>query len=99
MTDGSKARQLALTLFRNAIYPEGLTGVTAWLGIYQVLLWYENVNFENINALPHIIDADKLRPPSYRPSKSDLSIWQKRALAVELYLAQQFHCQPNKVQE
>jgi hypothetical protein len=99
MAVGPNARQLAIQHFQKAVYPEGLTGNTAWLGIYQVLLWYEKVNIESINALPHIIDADKLRPPSYRPSKSGLSIWQKRALAVETYLSKQLNCQPNQVQE
>jgi hypothetical protein len=97
MPGGPNARELALTLFQNAIFPEGLTGNNAWLGIYQVLLWYVSVNIEDIKELPHIIDADKLRPPSYRPSKRGLSAWQKRALAVEQYLAQQFHCQSDQV--
>jgi hypothetical protein len=87
VTNGSKARQLAVSLFQNARYPNGLSGAVSWLGIYQVLLWYEKVNFMNIEALPHIIDADKLRPPSYRPSQNSVSVWQKRAQAVEQYLA------------
>lgn len=99
MSNGSNAKQLALSLFQNAIYPEGLTSSNAWLGVYQVLLWYESVNLEDIKALPHIIDADKLRPPSYRPSKTGLSAWQKRAVAVTKYLAQQFDCQPDEVQD
>lgn len=99
MAGGPNARQLALEAFQKAYYPEGLTDNTAWLGIYQVLLWYENVKLEGVNALPHIIDADKLRPPSYRPTKSSPSVWQKRALSVEQYLAHYLHCEPYQVQE
>lgn len=98
MTTGSQARQLAPYLFQNAVYPNGLSGATAWLGVYQVLLWYEPVAFGGLTALPHIIDADKLRPPSYRPAKHAVSVWQQRAQAAEQYLAQQLGCQPNQVQ-
>ena len=34
----------------------------AWLGIYQILMWFERVNYAGYTDLPHIIDADKLRP-------------------------------------
>jgi hypothetical protein len=98
VTDGSQARQLALHLFQNAAYPNGLSGTNAWIGIYQVLLWYEPVTIGSITGLPHIIDADKLRPPSYRPARHGISAWQQRAQAVEQYLAQQLRCQPNQVQ-
>lgn len=61
----------AIGLFKAASYPTGCSPTTAWLGIYQVLLWHEH-------GLPHIIDADKLRRPG---------AWQRRAAAVESYLA------------
>jgi hypothetical protein len=98
MTTGSQARQLAVSLFNNATYPTGLNGQNAWLGVYQVLLWYEPVILSGITALPHIIDADKLRPPSYRPARVNISAWQQRAQATEQYLSQQLGCQPNQVQ-
>lgn len=98
MTTGSHARQLSLNLFQKAAYPNGLNGNNAWLGIYQVLLWYEPVGSGSITALPHIIDADKLRPPLYRPAGRAVSVWQQRAQAAEQYLAQQLGCQPNQVQ-
>jgi hypothetical protein len=97
MTEGSQARKLALTCFQNAKYPDGLNGISAWLGIYQVLLWYEKIGLEGISYLPHIIDADKLRPPSYRSSKPGVSVWQQRALATDKYLAQTLNCQPEEV--
>ncbi len=99
MGGGSKAGQLAISLFQNAKYLNGLNGSSAWLGIYQVLLWYEEVNYENIKSLPHIIDADKLHPSASRLPKEGISTWQKRAQAAEKYLAQQFNCQPDQVQE
>lgn len=49
----------AIAIFENAEYPLGLTPSTAWLGIYQALLWYEPVNWVGFSDLPHIIDADK----------------------------------------
>lgn len=58
----SRAATDAIELFENAEYPSGLSPETAWLGIYQVLLWYEPVALLVLSGLPHIIDADKLRP-------------------------------------
>src|SRR5438874_12939155 len=84
----------AITLFEGAEYPIGLTAATAWHGIYQTLLWYEPVNWLGFTALPHIIDANELRPASpqlqhtwLRPSR-----WQVYAAAVEEYLARQLIC-------
>lgn len=98
MTNGSRVRELAHSLFQNATYPSGLNGTTAWLGIYQILLWYEPIMVGSITSLPHIIDADKLRAPSYRIARRGVSAWQKRAQAVEQYLAQHLGCQPDQVQ-
>ena len=94
----SQARQLAVQLFQNAFYPNGLSAASSWLGIYQVLLWYEPVVFENLTALPHIIDADKLRPPAYKIKKSLTSAWQQRAKAAGEYLAAQLNFSPNQTQ-
>jgi hypothetical protein len=44
MPEGSQAGKLALTCFKNAKYPVGLNETSAWLGIYQVLLWYEQID-------------------------------------------------------
>jgi len=71
----------AIQLFDNATYPTGRTPETAWLGVYQVLLWYEN-------GLPHIIDADKLRRPG---------AWRQRAEAIEAHIASQLRIQPGAV--
>ncbi len=81
----------AIQIFENADYPSGLSPATAWLGIYQALLWYEPVNWLGLAELPHIIDADKLRPssPAKKRSWKKPSVWQRRAQAVENYLAQQ----------
>ena len=83
----------AIHLFENAIYPMGRTLESAWLGIYQTLLWYEQVNWAGFSSLPHIIDADKLRPsPASRrrtTSTAKPSAWQNRAQAVEQCLSQE----------
>lgn len=84
----------AIQIFENADYPSGLTPSTAWLGIYRTLLWYEPVNWVGFTELPHIIDADKLRPssPAKKRSWKKPTAWQRRAQAVERYLAQQLGC-------
>jgi len=84
----------AIQIFERADYPSGLTTRTAWLGIYQTLLWYEPVNWVGFNDLPHIIDADKLRPasPPKKRTWTSPKAWQKRAQALSAYLAIQLNC-------
>lgn len=81
----------AIELFENAVYPKGRASDSAWLGIYQTLLWFEQVNWAGFSSLPHIIDADKLRPSSAsrRRATDKPSAWQNRAQSVEQYLAQE----------
>lgn len=84
----------AIRAFEHADYPSGLNALTAWLGIYQVLLWYEPVNWLEFTYLPHIIDADKLRPasPARRQNWSAASAWQRRAQLLNAHLAEQLFC-------
>lgn len=84
----------AIQVFENAEYPSGLSAATAWLGIYQTLLWYEPVNWLGFSYLPHIIDADKLRPasPAKRHTWTSPNVWQRRAQALNAYLAEQLGC-------
>lgn len=81
----------AIQVFEKAIYPSGLSLKTAWLGIYQTLLWYEPVNWAGYTDLPHIIDADKLRPASLAKKRkwTKPNAWQRRAQLVSEYLSQQ----------
>jgi hypothetical protein len=90
----------AIEVFTNALYPSGLIGASAWLGIYQVLLWYEPVNCVGFDCLPHLIDADRLRPSSLGKKKADWikpTAWQKRANMLAAYLAGQLGCSPEAV--
>lgn len=88
----------AVQIFENAQYPSGLSAATAWLGIYQTLLWYEPVNWLGYVELPHIIDADKLRPSTVKKrSWNKPSIWQTRADALNAYLAQELGCSAGAV--
>lgn len=89
----------AIQIFENAEYPSGLNASTAWLGIYQTLLWYEPVNWLGFTDLPHIIDADKLRPASLakRQTWKRPSAWQRRAQALAEYLANQLGCPSSSV--
>lgn len=84
----------AIELFRNATYPDGLSAETAWLGIYQTVLWYEPVDWVGFDQLPHIIDANNLRPASEakKSSWTKPNIWQERAQAFSEYLADQLRC-------
>lgn len=96
----------ASSLFDNAIYPPatGLTIDTAWLGIYQTLLWYEPVNMAGFTSLPHIIDAHKLRPSASRTAArkgfvpTRPSAWQVRANAIESHIAAQLGIEPGSVE-
>ncbi len=84
----------AVEILENAEYPSGLSIATAWLGIYQTLLWYEPVNWVGFSDLPHIIDSDKLRPssPAKKRHWNSPRPWQIRAQAVSDYLARQLRC-------
>jgi hypothetical protein len=89
----------AVQVFENAKYPFGLNATTAWLGIYQTLLWYEPVNWAGFDELPHIIDADKLRPalPVKKRTWTSPSAWQRRAQALNGYLAERLGCPIDRV--
>lgn len=91
----------AIQIFENAEYPSGLSLATAWLGIYQTLLWYEPINWLGFNQLPHIIDADKLRPssPAKKRTWTKPNAWQRRAQAISIYLAEQLGCPVESVPE
>ena len=84
----------AVRVFEDAMYPSGLNLSSAWLGIYQTLLWYEPVNWVGYADLPHIIDADKLRPssPVKKRSWTKPNMWQRRAQQLSEYLSQQLGC-------
>ncbi len=89
----------AIRILENAEYPSGLNATTVWLGFYQKLLWYEPVKWVGFGDLPHIIDADKLRPSS--PAKKRTWIkpnaWQIRAQDISLHLAEQLGCSPERL--
>ncbi len=90
----------AIAVFEHAEYPVGLNASSAWLGIYQTLLWYESVNWVGFVDLPHIIDADKLRPssPAKQRTWTRPSAWQERAWAVSAHLAEQLGCPVEEAQ-
>jgi hypothetical protein len=92
--------QHAVAIFRQTTRRYGASADRAWLGIYAALLWYEPTGDPAYPFLPHIIDADKLRRPRGRGSarpESRLGAWQRRAAALEAYLAQQMGCAPAEV--
>ncbi len=80
----------ASELFERAVYPQGLQPETAWLGVYQVLFWCEDM--EGGGSLPHIIDTDKLRPSATGGPRS--ARWVERARKVRDYLAEAIGCSP-----
>lgn len=87
----------ATEIFEHCSYPNGLNANTAWLGIYQALLWYESTG--GTELLPHIIDADKLRQPTYKgdKAKGGSRPWIERARRVHLYLCEKLGCSSSKV--
>jgi len=85
-------------IFGTAAYPKGgISPDSAWLGIYQALLWYESVStLSNRDGLPHIIDANRL---TQEPTKKGRpKAWQKYAIAVEEYIARRLGVDPRRVQ-
>ena len=84
----------AIKLFQSLVESDNPELSSTWLGIYQVLLWFEPVNWLGFGLLPHIIDADKLRPNSPRKqlSWSNPTIWQRRAQWVSDYLGNKLGC-------
>lgn len=89
----------AVELFEGAHYPHGLRVETAWLGIYQVLLWYEHVDWAGYTSLPHIAEADRLRPPLRKRGSGaqKATAWQQRAAAAGTYLAKALECETGHV--
>jgi hypothetical protein len=75
-------RALIVEEFAQALYPAGsLSLTTAWLGIYQLLWWYEH-------GLLHVREANDLLR-----SKT----WQDRARAAEAYITQQLGVPRNQL--
>ncbi|MBI4734628.1 MAG: hypothetical protein HY766_00980 [candidate division NC10 bacterium] len=89
----------AIRIFNSAEYPSELNATNAWSGVYQTLLWYESVKWLGFTDLPHIIDADKLRPASAAKKRrwTKPNAWQRRAQALSLYLAAQLRCAAGSV--
>jgi len=85
-------------IFQTSAYPQGaLNPDTAWLGIYQALLWYQPVStLPDRTGLAHIIDANRLTGAPTK--KGEPKIWQKHAISVEGYLASQLGVGPSRVE-
>lgn len=66
----------------------------AWLGIYETLLWYVPVS--GGRSLPHIIDANRLRPSARGKGSKK---WIQRANEFNEYLAEEMGTSPDKVPE
>ncbi len=84
----------AVSLLENAKYPNGFSESEYGFGIYQVLMWYEEINAYGIERLLHIIDADKLKSKTGK-----IKAWQRRAIDFEKYLANRLGCDPDGVYE
>ncbi|MCH9728730.1 MAG: hypothetical protein K0U84_03435 [Actinomycetia bacterium] len=63
-------RSLLVEAFDSAIYPPGvgLTPETAWLGIYQLLWWYEH-------GVLHVREANDLKKPIWRERAAGLETY------------------------
>lgn len=89
----------ALGIIQSTTYPGGFSAQTAWIGTYRALMWYEPVNAAGIVALPHIIDANQLRPVGSKKAPTAPNAWQRRAQAFEQYLAQALGCPSHQAQQ
>jgi hypothetical protein len=86
----------ATELFEGALFPHGTASLkSAWAGIYQCLLWYEVLPNPVVGhpRLPHIIDANRLT----KTQNKGPSAWQRHAIGVEDYLAQEWGISPTDV--
>lgn len=79
-------RALIVNAFDNASYPEGvgLTLDTAWLGIYQVLWWYDAPH-----DVLHVRESNDLAK----------AIWRERAANLEAYIANAIGIRPSQVKD
>jgi hypothetical protein len=79
-------RVLVVEAFDNAKYPSGvgLTLDTAWLGVYQVLWWYDTST-----GVLHLREANDLAKP----------IWQRRAANLEAYIANAIGILPSQLKD
>lgn len=71
---GQLARQEATRLVSQFLAAHGNDPALAWLAVYQTMLWYDRIGRTN---LPHIIEVNDLKKPS----------WAGRAKAVDAYIA------------
>ena len=84
---GAADRALIVDALDNATYPEGvgLTLDTAWLGIYQVLWWYHQLD-EGVDVL-HVREANDLAK----------TVWRRRAQQLEAYIAAAIDVPPTEL--
>lgn len=85
-TKKSTAADVSVELFKNSMFPGGLSADNIWLGIYQVLMWPEPINPAKDKFLLHIIEANSLRPPQGQTTNIS-KIWKSRAQMVGEYMA------------
>jgi hypothetical protein len=79
---GPTDRELVITEFDNARYPSGgATLLESWLGIYQVLLWYEG-------SYLHVKESNDLRKNK---------TWQERARKAEQFIANALGVDPGEL--
>lgn len=99
MPTRSETIAFAIEAFNQATYPDGVSKDSAWLGIYQTLLWYHPVNYWGYESLPHIIDGDKFRPAKGKSGgiSAKPNAWVARAAKVHKYLAESLKCDPKRV--
>jgi len=92
--------QIALELFTESLRPQALSPENAWLGIYQVLLWPEPIHQGDYSFLLHVTDSNRLRLSTHAlktKKGSTVNIWQKRAVAIQNYLAEHLKVSPEQV--
>jgi len=92
MPKRTETTSVALDILDSSLAKYGNSLDKAWLGIYETLLWYVPVG--GGKGLPHIIDANNLRP-SVRGKGSKK--WVQRANKFNDYLAKEMDVSPDEV--
>ena len=78
----------ACRIFDATLAEAGDTPQHAFLGVYTALLWYSSAG-RGRRKVPHIINANRLRPSRGRRAET---AWVERARSFEAYLAERLSC-------
>lgn len=93
MPPRSETMSIAVDILDSSLSNYGNSLDRVWLSVYETLLWYVT---DGRRRLPHIIDANYLRPSGRRKGSKK---WIQRAIKFNDYVAKEIGTSPDKVPE